>query len=177
MYMQVIQPPAPKGTTPIVNPDALASVLSGSPSTPLQQPGAGLGAYLRQSYLMPSRRAGMGCAGGHCDCGGKCGHGMADATTDTASPSFLQQLLNPIGADISTLTSQLSALNQQTAAATDAAGTSNLGTWALVAMSGFGLWMILRSVHSTGKKVGGYVRKRRTRAAKRFRLQSELAAL
>jgi hypothetical protein len=97
MYVQVVQPAPPppswlcsnlKVGCPapvVVNPDALASILTGSPTTPLpsglQQP------------------TGLSGCGSSCKCGGKCG-GMGDATTD------------PFGTSLTTLSNQLAAVNE-----------------------------------------------------------------
>jgi hypothetical protein len=101
MYMLVI-PPTPPPSPPSlgcqwfslgcppppvpVNPDSLQQL---EPYLATQS-GAGLGDYERKRYqylfhprLTTHRKVGMGCSGGHCDCGGACkGMGLFDSGTD-----------------------------------------------------------------------------------------------
>jgi hypothetical protein len=49
--------------------------------------------------------------------------------------------------------------------------------WAIVGLSGLGLWAALSSTAKVGRKVKRAVRRRRSVAERRARLQEELAAL
>lgn len=177
MYVAVVQPAPPPPSwacrtfklgcpAPVViNPDALASILTGSPATALQQPGSGL-----------SNPTGMsGCSGG-CKCGGKC-NGMGDTTTDTSTPGFFQQLTDPLGSDLSVLNQQLANLNAQTAAVNQNIASSNWGTWVLVGLGGLGAWWAWKSVTAGASALRQRRAVRQKRTAKRARLKAELAAL
>lgn len=185
MYVQVLQPaPPPPGVLcrtlklgcpapVVVSPDALASVLTGSPA--LQQP------------------AGMGCAGG-CKCGGKC-KGLGDTAplaffgtppaappaSAPAPPGFWQEFTNPFGSDLSVLSQQLSDLNAQTAAVNENIASSNWGTWVLVGLGAVGAWWAYKKMSGA---VSGFRATRRVKRAakskrriKKAKLKAELAAL
>lgn len=185
MYVQVLQPaPPPPGVLcrtlklgcpapVVVSPDALASVLTGSPASALQQP------------------AGMGCAGG-CKCGGKC-KGLGDAApiaffgtppaaaAPAPAPGFLQEFTNPFGSDLSVLSQQLSDLNAQTAAVNENIASSNWGTWVLVGLGVLGAFYAYKKVSGA---VSGFKATRRVKRAakqkrriKKAKLKAELAAL
>ena len=190
MYIAVVQPAPPPPSLlcrtvklgcpapVVVSPDALASVLAGSPASALQQP------------------AGMGCAGG-CKCGGKC-KGLGDAApiaffgtpSDAAppaappapaAPGFFQTLTNPFGSDLSVLSQQLSDLNAQTAAVNQNIMSSNWGTWVLVGLGAVGAWYAWKNISAGAAKFGAARKVRRAASAKRkvkkARLKAELAAL
>lgn len=188
MYVQVVPPaPAPPSfacrtfqlgcpTAPLANPDALASVLAGSAASAFEEP-SGMGDFVRMprarmlALYRPPLRRGMGCAGG-CQCGGKC-KGMGQ----TATPGFFDQLTNPLGSDLTVLKQQIDTLNQQTAAVSSSITAGNWGTWALVGLSGVGLWLVVKGLRETARKVGAHTRARHARATKRAKLKAELSAL
>ena len=186
MYIAVVQPAPPPPSLlcravklgcpapVVVSPDALASVLAGSPASALQQP------------------AGMGCAGG-CKCGGKC-KGLGDtapiayfgtpqdaAPAPATSPGFLQQFTNPFGSDLAVLSQQLADLNAQTAAVNSNMASSNWGTWVLVGLGGLGAWYAYKTLSGAAGRFGEVRRVKRAasskRKAKKARLKAELAAL
>jgi hypothetical protein len=207
VYIQVVQPAPPPpswtcrtfklGCPPAIaaNPDAVASLLTGSPVVRLP---SGLSGFVRMprarqlEMFRPSMLAprGLGC-GDTCKCGGACESGMgqsgevpvetsggtAIAPAQAPTPGFFATLTNPLGSDLTVLKQQIDTLNQQTAAVSSSITAGNWGTWLLVGLSGIGLWMVVKGFRGAGRSIGGRVRARRTRSAKRSRLKAELAAL